>query len=144
MLPSNQQQYAAATRGIRGYLQRVHNLHDPDRMRRLADMVIACALLTVTVPLMLLVALAIKFEGPGPIFDRHSCIGRGGRRFQMLSFRTIAHDPQETLPIWARKPTQLGQFLRSTRIEVLPRIINVLRGEMSIIDPDGSSPSFLD
>jgi lipopolysaccharide/colanic/teichoic acid biosynthesis glycosyltransferase len=62
----------------------------------------------------------------------------------MLSFRTIAHDPQGTLPIWARKPTQLGQFLRSTRIEVLPRIINVLRGEMSIIDPDGSSPSFLD
>src|SRR2546430_8049537 len=89
MPPSDQQQYAAPPRGIRGYLQRVHNLHDPDRMWRLADMVIACALLTVTLPLMLFVSLAIKFEGPGPVFDRHSCIGRRSRRFQMLSFRTI-------------------------------------------------------
>src|SRR5437868_8264224 len=111
---------------------------------RFADMVIACALLTVTLPLMLFVSLAIKFEGPGPVFDRHSCIGRRSRRFQMLSFRTIAHDPEGTLPRWARKPTQIGQFLRSTRIETLPRLINVLRGEMSITDPDGSSPSFLD
>jgi lipopolysaccharide/colanic/teichoic acid biosynthesis glycosyltransferase len=62
----------------------------------------------------------------------------------MLSFRTIAHDPEGTLPRWAPKPTQIGQFLRSTRIETLPRLINVLRGEMSITDPDGSSPSFLD
>ena len=144
MPPSDQQQYAAPTRGIRGYLQRVHNLHDPDRMWRLADMVIACALLTVTLPLMLFVSLAIKFEGPGPVFDRHSCIGRRSRRFQMLSFRIIAHDPEGTLPRWARNPTQIGQFLRSTRIETLPRLINVLRGEMSITDPDGSSPSFLD
>jgi len=102
------------------------------------------AFLKVTLPLMLFVSLAIKFEGPGPVFDRHSCIGRRSRRFQMLSFRTIAHDPEGTLPRWARKPTQIGQFLRSTRIETLPRLINVLRGEMSITDPDGSSPSFLD
>jgi lipopolysaccharide/colanic/teichoic acid biosynthesis glycosyltransferase len=121
----------------------VHNLHVSDRMQRLADLVIACALLTAALPLMLLVALVIKCEGRGPIVDRHSCIGRAGR-FQMLRFRTSMYDPDRTLPTWARKPTAVGQFLRSTRIEALPQLINVLRGEMGLIDPDARSPSFLD
>jgi lipopolysaccharide/colanic/teichoic acid biosynthesis glycosyltransferase len=112
-------------------------------MRRLADLVITCALLTLSLPLVLLVALAIKCEGPGPIVEKHSCIGRTGR-FQMLRFRTSLHDPDRILPIWARKPTTVGRFLRHTRIEALPQLVNVLRGEMSLIDPDARSPSFLD
>jgi lipopolysaccharide/colanic/teichoic acid biosynthesis glycosyltransferase len=48
------------------------------------------------------------------------------------------------MPVWARKTTQVGEFLRYTRIECLPQLINVLRGEMSILDPDGNSPSFLE
>jgi lipopolysaccharide/colanic/teichoic acid biosynthesis glycosyltransferase len=113
-------------------------------MRRIGDVVIACALLAITLPLMLCAALAIRFEGPGPILDSVSCIGRGGRRFQMLRFRTMVHDAAGTLPNWARQPTQIGQFLRYSRIECLPQLINVLRGEISIVDPDGSSPSFFD
>ena len=112
-------------------------------MRRLADFVIACAVLTITLPLMLLVALVIKCESPGPVFDRHRCIGRGGR-FQVLRFRTSIYDPDRILPSWARALTPVGQFLRSTRIEALPQLINVLRGEMSLLDPDARSPSFLD
>src|SRR5205085_432797 len=57
------------------------------QMRRLADLVIACVVLAATLPLALLVALAIKCEGPGPIFERQTCIGRAGRRFQTLNFR---------------------------------------------------------
>ena len=72
------------------------------KMRRIADVVIAGALLAITLPLMLCAALAIRFEGPGPILDRVSCIGRGGRRFQMLRFRTMVHDAAGTLPNWAR------------------------------------------
>jgi lipopolysaccharide/colanic/teichoic acid biosynthesis glycosyltransferase len=114
-------------------------------MRRIADVVIACAMLAIALPLMFLVALVIRLDGPGPILDRISCIGRGGRRFQMLKFRTTVHDPEATLPIWAdRQTTQIGDFLRYSRIECLPQLINVLRGEISIVDPDGSSPSFLD
>ena len=143
MAPVEKRQYAAATRDVLGRLHRVHNRHAPDRLRRLVDLVIACAVLTITSPLMLLVALVIKCEGPGPLFERHSCIGRAGR-FQMLRFRTSIYDPDRILPSWARALTPVGQFLRSTRIEALPQLINVLRGEMSLLDPDARSPSFLD
>jgi lipopolysaccharide/colanic/teichoic acid biosynthesis glycosyltransferase len=76
--------------------------------------------------------------------ERETCIARGGRRFEMLKFRTMLPYPEHTMPVWARKPTQVGEFLRYTRIECLPQLINVLRGEMSILDPDGNSPSFLE
>jgi lipopolysaccharide/colanic/teichoic acid biosynthesis glycosyltransferase len=62
----------------------------------------------------------------------------------MLKFRTMLPEPERTMPVWARKLTQVGEFLRYTRIESLPQLINVLRGEMSLIDPDDSSPSFLE
>jgi lipopolysaccharide/colanic/teichoic acid biosynthesis glycosyltransferase len=115
-----------------------------DQMRRLADFLIAGVLLIITGPLMLSVALAIKWEGPGPIFERQRCIARGGRRFEMLKFRTVVHDPDGTMPVWVRKTTLVGEFLQYTRIEYLPQLINVLRGEMSLLDPDGNSPSFLE
>jgi lipopolysaccharide/colanic/teichoic acid biosynthesis glycosyltransferase len=113
-------------------------------MRRLGDIVIACLLLAITSPLMLVVALAIKLEGGGPFLDRQNCIGCSGRRFQALKFRTAVHDPQHATPTWAQRTTQVGEFLRYTRIEDLPQLINVLRGEMSIIDRDARSVSFLD
>ena len=115
-----------------------------DRIRRIGDLLISCVLLIVALPLMLIVVLAIMLESAGPVLDRQTCIGRGGRRFQMLKFRTIVHDPEHTRPVWAGRPTQIGHFLRYTCIEALPQLINVLRGEMSLIDPDEGSPSFLD
>jgi len=115
-----------------------------DQMRRLADLTIAGVLLMVFLPLMVLVALTIRCEGPGPIFERQACIRRGGRRFQMLKFRTLVPEPEPTVPIWARKTTQIGEFLRYSRLESLPQLFNVLRGEMSLVDPEGSSPSFLE
>ena len=114
------------------------------QMRRLGDIVIACLLLAITSPLMLVVALAIKLEGGGPFLDRQNCISCSGRRFQALKFRTTAYDPKLPTTAWAQKTTQVGEFLRYTRIEDLPQLINVLRGEMSIIDRDARSVSFLD
>jgi lipopolysaccharide/colanic/teichoic acid biosynthesis glycosyltransferase len=100
--------------------------------------------LVITAPLLIFVALAIKWEGPGPIFERQRCIARGGRRFEMLKFRIVVHNPDGTTPVWARKASQVGEFLQYSRIDCLPQLINVLRGEMSILDPDGNSPSFLE
>jgi lipopolysaccharide/colanic/teichoic acid biosynthesis glycosyltransferase len=114
------------------------------QMRRLGDCVIASFFLALIAPLMLIAALIIKLESAGPVLERRECIGRGGRRFQRLEFRTTMHDPRHATPAWARQTTQAGQFLRHTRIEDLPQLINVLRGEMSIINGDARSPSLFD
>ena len=135
--PGKAQHYGPAIRAVRGHYRSQSRLNQYARvqMRRVADVLIACALLALTVPLLLLIALALKLESPGPVLRRHSCIGQGGRRFQILNFRTIADDPEGSLPLWLRQPTPLGHFLRLSRIEALPQLINVLRGEMSMIDP---------
>ena len=129
--------------------RQMHRLAQPrpatDRIMRLGDFLIACVLLAITLPLMVIVVLAIKLESPGPVLDRQTCVGRCGRRFQMLKFRTAVHDPEHATPAWvAPKNIRLGRFIRHTRIEALPQLINVLRGEMSMIDIEAHSPSFLD
>ena len=113
------------------------------RMRRLGDFLIALTLLVIALPLIIVIALAIKSESPGPILHRQSCIGYGGRRFQMLKFRTT-DDSEHEAPGWNRKTTRVGLWLWWTRIESLPQLINVIRGEISILERDGRSPSFLD
>lgn len=110
-----------------------------ERIARLGDFLIACVLLAITLPLIVVVVLAIKLESPGPVLDSRTCIGRGGRRFEMRKFRTAVHDPYRPAP-----PRGLGRFLWRTRVEALPQLVNVLRGEMSIIDRAGASRSFLD
>jgi len=145
MLHLPERRYGPEMRSIRRY-EFLRCAHDDamDQMRRLADVLIAGALLVITAPLLIFVALAIKWEGPGPIFERQRCIARGGRCFEMLKFRTVVHNPNGTIPVWARKASQVGEFLQCSRIDCLPQLINVLRGEMSLLDPDGCSPSFLE
>jgi len=92
-----------------------HGYHDAmwNQSRRLADLVIAAALLIFASPLIGFVTLAIRWEGPGPIFERQTCIARG-RRFQMLNFRTTVPDPEHKIPVWTRSPTPVGEVLRYT------------------------------
>lgn len=97
----------------------------PQAIRPL-DFLLAGVLLAFTLPLLLCVVLAIKCEGPGPVLERQSFIGRGGRRFEMLRFRTTEFGRRWTL-------TRVGEFLHSTRIEDLPQLINVLRGDTSLL-----------
>jgi|SRR5205823_4086353 len=113
------------------------------RMRRVGDLIIACLLLAIAFPLMIFAALAIKCESPGPVFEKRTCIARS-RRFQTLKFRTTVHDPAHAILGCRGRTTEIGQILQHTRIASLPQLINVLRGEMSLIDPDGNSPSLLD
>jgi len=112
--------------------------------RQLGEIVIAGALLIGTMPLMLMVALAIRCESPGPILERQPCMTRGGRRFSLLGFRTTAHAVSGGAR-WGDQPsTQVGHFLRYTRIDRLPELINILRGEISLLESDRYSPSFLE
>jgi lipopolysaccharide/colanic/teichoic acid biosynthesis glycosyltransferase len=116
---------------VRGF-QRFQPSSAADQMTRFAECLIACILLALTLPLMIIVAGAIKLEGSGPVLERRERLGSGGRRFQMLSFRTTALRPGELRSTW--QTTQVGQFLRHTRIDALPQLFNVLRGGVRITD----------
>jgi len=115
-----------------------------DGMVRLGDFLIASVLLAFTSPLFLFVALAIRCESPGSVFKRHERIGPDARRFQLLTFRTTVHDPNDRIPDWARRPTRLGAFLRYTRMVALPQLVNALRGDISLFEADGWPSLFRD
>ena len=116
-----------------------------DRLTAAGDLLIAAALLVFTSPLLALVCCAIKLESPGPVFCRQLRLNAEGRCVSVLRFRTTVHDPDRvSRPIWDAPETRVGEFLHFTRIEQLPQLVNVLRGEMSIVDRDGRTPTFLD
>jgi lipopolysaccharide/colanic/teichoic acid biosynthesis glycosyltransferase len=117
------------------------------RSGRVGEFVVATALLAFTLPLTVIVAIAIKFESRGPIFIQQRRIGAAGEHYVALKFRTTV-DKSAKLPrdsvAMARHMTRVGRFLRYTRIENLPQLVNVLRGEMSCINPRFERPFFLD
>ncbi len=115
-----------------------------DRLRGRSDLVVGCVLLVIFLPLLMIVALALKCESLGPIFVRQECLGRCGRRFKLLRFRTRLHDPERLRPIWAEDMTGLGRFLQYTRIDSLPQLINVLRGDINLFPASAYERSFLD
>jgi lipopolysaccharide/colanic/teichoic acid biosynthesis glycosyltransferase len=125
---------AAAEGSPHQIVVRVELRHRWERLRRAGDVTIACAILLITLPLLALVAAAVRLEDGGPVFDRRQRIGPSGHLFTLLKFRTtprsLGHDFG---PGWARHTTHAGGFLRYTRIEDLPQLINVLRGEMTLI-----------
>jgi lipopolysaccharide/colanic/teichoic acid biosynthesis glycosyltransferase len=111
--------------------------------RPLANLFVAVGLVIVTLPLMVLVAVAIKCDSQGPVFCRTQCVAARGRRFLALRFRTTTHpDDVRCYSAW-QDLTRVGRFLRVTRIDHLPQLINVLRGEMSCVNPGPERPFFL-
>jgi exopolysaccharide biosynthesis polyprenyl glycosylphosphotransferase len=117
--------------------------------KRLFDILVACALLIFALPLMLVVALLIRCDSRGPVFYRQERIGLGGRVFTLYKFRSMRQDAEaDAQPKWAaiRDPrvTSVGRFIRYTRIDELPQLLNVLRGEMSIIGPRPERPYFVE
>ena len=107
--------------------------------KRTFDFVAALLGLVLLSPLLLLVALLIKLDSPGPALFRQERIGKGFRPFRIYKFRTMVHDaPRRGGPItFGADPriTRLGRVLRKTKIDELPQLINVLRGEMSFVGP---------
>jgi exopolysaccharide biosynthesis polyprenyl glycosylphosphotransferase len=120
-----------------------------DRVKRLTDLLIACSLIALTLPLMLIVALAIRCDSPGPVFYRQERVGLNGRRFVLLKFRSMRQDAEaDGRPVWAaardNRVTRVGGFMRLTRIDELPQLFNVLRGEMSLVGPRPERPYFVE
>jgi sugar transferase (PEP-CTERM system associated) len=121
--------------------------------RRLAkrsfDIVVSATLLLLALPVMILTAIAIKLDSPGPVVYRQERVGQGGRRFWCLKLRSMRTDAEKDgVARWASKNdsrvTRVGAFIRKTRIDELPQLISVLRGEMSMVGPRPERPSFVE
>ncbi len=118
-------------------------------MKRLFDVLVALALLAATWWIMALTALAILIEDGGPVLFRQERVGRSGRTFQVLKFRSMRTDAEKDgVARWAQpndsRITAVGRFIRKTRIDELPQLLNVLRGEMSLVGPRPERPSFVE
>jgi exopolysaccharide biosynthesis polyprenyl glycosylphosphotransferase len=131
--------------GVRGF-----GLSPSSRvLKRTFDVVMASAILLVLAPLLALIALAIRLTSTGPVLFRQTRVGRNGREFQMLKFRTMVHGAddrkQELLNLNAAAPmfkipddprtTPIGRHLRRRSLDELPQLLNVLRGDMSLVGP---------
>ncbi|MBD2664817.1 sugar transferase [Richelia sinica] len=116
------------------------------KFKRAVDLLMAWILLVLLSPLMLLVMLAIKLDSPGPVFYSQLRTGLEGKPFKVYKFRSMYQDAEKRGAQWAneRDPriTRVGRFIRLTRIDELPQILNVLRGEMSLIGPRPERPEF--
>lgn len=117
------------------------------RLKRVVDVVTAAAVLVVTAPLSLLVAVLIKLEDGGPVIFRQVRLGRHGVPFVLRKFRSMRVDAEvETGPTWAQEDdprvTRLGRWIRAFRIDEIPQAWNVLRGEMSFVGPRPERPEF--
>lgn len=118
-------------------------------LKRLMDIVIAAAALTLLSPLMVAIAILVKVTSRGPALYRQERVGLDKRPYQLLKFRTMRVDAErEGEPRWASKDDQrvtvVGRFMRRLRLDELPQFINVLRGEMSVIGPRPERPFFVD
>ncbi|MGB5456803.1 MAG: undecaprenyl-phosphate glucose phosphotransferase [Gammaproteobacteria bacterium] len=118
-------------------------------LKTVEDYVLASLLLIFASPLMLLIAIGVKFSSPGPVLYRQKRVGWNGKEFTMLKFRSMPVTAErDTGPIWASKmdnrATPFGAVLRKTSLDELPQLFNVLRGEMSLIGPRPERPVFVE
>jgi sugar transferase (PEP-CTERM system associated) len=116
--------------------------------RRLGDILVSLLLLIATLPVMALTAALIRLESRGPVLYRQERVGLQGRVFTLLKFRSMQLDAEARGPAWAaqRDPrvTRVGAVIRRLRIDELPQLINVLKGEMGFVGPRPERPHFVD
>jgi exopolysaccharide biosynthesis polyprenyl glycosylphosphotransferase len=117
--------------------------------KRAADVAIAALILALLAPLFLVVAAAILITSGRPIFYTQERVGQGGRLFRIIKFRSMkSNAEEETGPIWASdhdsRCTRIGDVLRSTNIDELPQLFNVLKGDMSLVGPRPERPVFVE
>ena len=119
------------------------------QLRPLMDYGISFISLLIASPILIVTGMAIKIISSGPVFYTQVRVGKDGRLFNIIKFRTMRADAEfQTGPVWTKKNdsrvTTIGRFLRETHIDELPQLINVLKGDMSIIGPRPERPHFVD
>jgi len=117
-------------------------------LHRVASFVSAVVLTVLLAPIGLLVAIAVKLESSGPVFYTQERVGLGGRSFRVIKFRSMRQDAESASgPVWATandsRVTRVGAVLRKLRLDELPQVVNVLRGEMCLVGPRPERPHFV-
>jgi len=118
-------------------------------VKRLFDIVCAMILIVVSVPIMLFAAIAIVIEDGFPVLYRQERVGLNGRLFKVIKFRSMRNDAEKDgKPVWASKQdsrvTKVGKVIRKLRIDELPQLFSVLKGDMSLVGPRPERPFFVD
>lgn len=117
-------------------------------IKRFFEVIFSCILLILTLPVLVAAAIAIKLETPGPVLYKQERVGLNGKRFFISKLRSMCTDAEKDGPQWAAKNdprvTRVGKFLRKTRIDEIPQILNVLRGDMSLIGPRPERAYFIE
>lgn len=117
-------------------------------LKRGLDIAVSLALLIFLMPIIIATAIAVRLDSPGPIFYRQERMGFRGKPFVLNKFRSMRVDAERDGPQWAAandtRVTAVGAFVRKTRIDEIPQIINVLKGDMSFVGPRPERPFFVD
>lgn len=118
-------------------------------LKKMSDLILGNLILIMVSPLMVIIGLLIKLTSRGPVFYRQERVGMDGHIFEMLKFRTMRVDAEkETGPVWAKandpRRTIIGTVLRKTGLDELPQLLNVLKGEMSLVGPRPERPYFVE
>ena len=128
----------------------------PDRLpfwqkltKTISDYIFSSFVLLISSPVLLAIAIAIKLDSRGTVFYSQERVGKGGRIFSILKFRSMVSDAEKnTGPVWAGKNdpriTRVGAFIRKTRLDEIPQFINVLRGDMSVVGPRPERPQIVE
>jgi len=114
-------------------------------IQRAFDLIFACMLLMISLPVLAVVAVLVKFSSPGPVFFRQVRLGRGGEPFRILKFRSMVAvqngGPSVTVA-GDHRITPIGKILRRTKLDELPQLLNVVRGDMSLVGPRPEVPNY--
>lgn len=116
--------------------------------KRVFDLLLSVLFLGLTFPFLILIAIAIKVDSPGPVLFRGKRVGREGAEFDILKFRTMVESAKSKGPGLTGKGdprvTRVGKFLRMYKLDEIPQLLNVLRGEMSLVGPRPEDPRYVE
>ncbi len=116
-----------------------------DAFKRFYDIILALIILVITAPFWPLIGLIIKLESPGPVFFRQKRVGRNNKIFMIVKFRTMVTENNDQAPTKVNdaRITRFGRFLRKTRLDEVPQVLNILAGDMSFVGPRPERPELV-